>query len=93
MERPRSILSQIISLVVVLAYLWLAMPAHHRQSLQLWALSAGRAACRRAARVTGQSSMRAELATGTRRYEVPHVLSLGAEWCSRAYDRTRGYPV
>jgi hypothetical protein len=94
MENPRTrILSQIISLVVVLVYVWLLIPTHRQQSLQLRALHAGRVACRRAARGMGRPSMRAELSIGTRRYEVPMVLSLGAEWCSRAYDRVRGYPT
>jgi hypothetical protein len=92
-DKGKPILSQLISLVGFVVYLWLVIPTHHRQSLQLRAWHAARVACRHAARVTGRSSMRVELSCGTRRYELPLALSLASDWCSRAYDRTRGFPV
>jgi hypothetical protein len=85
------------SLAASLYLLWTLIPEHQRIALRMRLLRSSGRAMRAAARRAGDSSLSLEIATadpelggGVQAYDLPLWLSLGADRCEHAYDRTRG---
>lgn len=88
------LLEALLSLFLSAWMVWQVMvPKHAKQLLLMKVIHLARTAAAKAASLTGEASMGAELASGREPdggYLIPHGLSKARDWLGKAYDRARG---
>lgn len=83
------ILARLISLLYVIALVWMMIPEHQKKLYLMRLSQAIRNRARSAACRVGVRAMREEVRSGVPNYVLPYSLSLLAERAMRAYDHWR----